>query len=132
MSAVLIVDDSQAWRAILAEWFRDRRWRAAGAADGVEALTALEQERFDLILLDVIMPRLNGFDVCRRLKSDPQTQAIPILVMSSNDNEFDRYWALRQGADDYLGKPFSAPVLWTALQPFFPESLSSLVPEGDL
>ncbi|MBJ7899413.1 MAG: response regulator [Cyanobacteria bacterium RI_101] len=127
MSSVLIVDDSQTWREIVAGWFRERRWRVVGAGDGVEALTALEQERFDLILLDVIMPRLNGFEVCRRLKSDPQTQAIPILIMSSNDNEFDRYWALRQGADDYLGKPFAAQVLWAALQPFFADFSSSLV-----
>lgn len=128
MSSVLIVDDSQTWREILIDWFRSRLWRTAGAASGAEAIAFLEQEPFDLILLDVIMPRLNGFEVCRRLKSDPQTQAIPIVVMSSNDNDFDRYWALRQGADDYLGKPFSANALWAALQPFFPDSSLSLAP----
>ncbi|MFN5513760.1 MAG: PleD family two-component system response regulator [Cyanobacteriota bacterium] len=122
MNSVLIVDDSQTWREILAEWFRERRWRPVGADDGVKALSLSEQEHFDLLLLDVIMPRLNGFETCRRLKDNPRTQAIPILVMSSNNNEFDRYWALRQGADGYLGKPFSADELWTVLQPFFPGS----------
>ncbi len=76
------------------------------ASDGVEALEAMQTEPPDLVVLDIVMPRMNGYEVCRRLKSDPKTQNVPVVMCSSKGEEFDRYWGMKQGADAYIAKPF--------------------------
>ena len=60
----------------------------------------------DLVILDIVMPRMNGYQVCRRLKSDPRTKDIPVIFCSSKSEEIDRYWGIKQGADAYVFKPF--------------------------
>ena len=76
------------------------------ARDGVEALEQVQASRPDLVVLDIVMPRMNGYEVCRRLKSDPTTQNVPVVMCSSKGEEFDRYWGMKQGADAYITKPF--------------------------
>ena len=56
--------------------------------------------------MDIVMPRMNRYELCRRLKSDPKTQNVPVVTCSSKGEEFDRYWGMKQGADDYIAKPF--------------------------
>ncbi|MEM8777914.1 MAG: response regulator, partial [Cyanobacteria bacterium P01_G01_bin.49] len=76
------------------------------ANDGVAALENIQQLNPDLIILDIVMPKMNGYEVCRRLKSDPKTQSVPVVMCSSKGEEFDRYWGMKQGADAYVAKPF--------------------------
>jgi twitching motility two-component system response regulator PilH len=76
------------------------------AADGLEALEQIQAAVPDVIVLDIVMPKMNGYELCRRLKADPTTQHLPVVMCSSKGEEFDRYWGIKQGADAYIAKPF--------------------------
>ena len=106
MSIVLIVEDSIAQREMITYLLKASGLTVAHASDGVEALEAIQTACPDLVVLDVVMPRMNGYEVCRRLKSDPTTQNVPVVMCSSKGEEFDRYWGMKQGADAYITKPF--------------------------
>lgn len=106
MSTVLIVEDSIAQREMITDLLKSSGMTVTHAADGVEALEAILSEPPDLVVLDIVMPRMNGYEVCRRLKSDPKTQNVPVVMCSSKGEEFDRYWGMKQGADAYIAKPF--------------------------
>lgn len=106
MSTVLIVDDSATAREMVSSLLKKIGMNVIEARDGMEAKEHIQANRPDLVVLDIIMPRMNGYDLCRWLKSDLKGQAIPVLMCSSKAEEFDRYWGLKQGADAYLAKPF--------------------------
>jgi two-component system, OmpR family, alkaline phosphatase synthesis response regulator PhoP len=102
MPTILVVDDEEPVRQLLAAIFTDRGYRALQARNGRHALEVLNGERPDLVLTDVMMPMLTGADLCRYLKADPATQAIPVILMSAAGREVTD----GSGADDYLDKPF--------------------------
>ncbi len=104
---VLIVDDEADLRALLDFNLRQGGYQTAQAATGAEALTRARSVRPNVILLDLNLPDVSGTDVCRLLKADPQTQAIPILMLTARGAEADRILGLELGADDYVTKPFS-------------------------
>jgi twitching motility two-component system response regulator PilH len=106
MSTVLIVEDSIVQREMITDLLKSSGLTVTHASDGVEALDAIQSTPPDLVVLDIVMPRMNGYEVCRRLKSDPKTQNVPIVMCSSKGEEFDRYWGMKQGADAYIAKPF--------------------------
>lgn len=106
MSTVLVVEDSIAQREMISELLKGSGLTVSIAGDGVEALESLQDLKPDLVVLDIVMPRMNGYEVCRRLKSDPITKKVPIVMCSSKGEEFDRYWGMKQGADAYIAKPF--------------------------
>jgi len=106
MSTVLVVEDNRAQREMITDLLRGSGLEVSTATDGVEAIEAIQHHCPDLVVLDVVMPRMNGYEVCRRLKSDPQTQRVPVIMCSSKGEEFDRYWGMKQGADAYIAKPF--------------------------
>ena len=106
MSTVLVVEDSHAQRAMISDLLKESGLKVTVATDGVEALEQILQACPDLVLLDIVMPRMNGYEVCRRLKADPKTQNVPVVMCSSKGEEFDRYWGMKQGADAYIAKPF--------------------------
>ena len=107
MSMVLVVEDSIPQREMITELLRGNGLQVAAATDGVEALALIQAgEHPDLVVLDIVMPRMNGYEVCRRLKADPITQHVPVILCSSKGEEFDRYWGMKQGADAYIAKPF--------------------------
>ncbi|MBR8838663.1 MAG: response regulator [Stigonema ocellatum SAG 48.90 = DSM 106950] len=106
MSIVLIVEDSIAQREMITDLLKASGLTVTHASDGVEALEAIHTAPPDLVVLDIVMPRMNGYEVCRRLKSDPKTQNVPVVMCSSKGEEFDRYWGMKQGADAYIAKPF--------------------------
>ncbi len=106
MSTVLVVEDSVAQREMITDLLRGSGLTVTVASDGVEALEKIQGQRPDLVVLDIVMPRMNGYEVCRRLKADPKTQHVPVVMCSSKGEEFDRYWAMKQGADAYIAKPF--------------------------
>lgn len=116
MSKVLVVDDSPTQRQIISELLRGCGMKVAIARDGQEALETLSKYAFDLVVLDIVMPNMNGYEVCRRLKSDPKTKNVPVVMCSSKSEEFDRYWGMRQGADAYIAKPFKSPELISTIK----------------
>jgi twitching motility two-component system response regulator PilH len=106
MSTVLVVEDSLAQRQMISDLLKSSGLKVAVASDGVEALENIQKFNPDLVVLDIVMPRMNGYEVCRRLKADPKTQNVPVVMCSSKGEEFDRYWGMKQGADAYIAKPF--------------------------
>lgn len=103
---ILIVDDSPTDLHALRTALEPGGYAILTATDGEEALRRASRERPDLILLDVILPRMNGFEVCRVLKSDPQTSEIKVVLVSCKREHSDRFWGLKQGAVEYVTKPF--------------------------
>ena len=76
------------------------------AKDGAEAQKKITATTPDLVVLDIVMPHMNGYELCRWIKSNPSTQDVPVVICSSKSEEFDRYWGMKQGADAYIAKPF--------------------------
>jgi twitching motility two-component system response regulator PilH len=106
MSTVLVVEDSIPQREMIIALLRGMGLEVAIAGDGMEALEQIQSQPPDMIVLDIVMPRMNGYELCRRLKADPITQHVPVVMCSSKGEEFDRYWGMKQGADAYIAKPF--------------------------
>ena len=115
---ILVVDDSPTDLTVMATPLRDDGYGVVTAHDGQEALARLEGETFDLVLLDVIMPGVNGFQLCRSLRRDPRYVGLPIVLVTSKREDFDRYWGLKQGADGYIVKPFSSEQLLAAVRQY--------------
>ena len=103
---ILVVEDSPTERRIVTAFLKTQGYRVLTAADGEQALDLASREHPDLVVLDVLLPKKNGFEVCRRLKTDPLTQTIKVLILSAKNQSSDRFWGMRQGADRYLGKPW--------------------------
>jgi len=106
MSKVLVVEDSVTQREMISQLLKNSGLAVTVANDGLEALGRLKNTKPDIVVLDIVMPKMNGYEVCRRIKSDPTTKDIPVVMCSSKGEEFDRYWGLKQGADAYIAKPF--------------------------
>jgi twitching motility two-component system response regulator PilH len=111
MSTVLVVDDSQTLRSMLAEMLESVGIRVIEAANGIEAKAHIQEKLPDLVITDLIMPEMNGYELCRWIKNDPAKQNVPVLICSTKSEEFDRYWGMKQGADAYITKPFHPPEL---------------------
>ncbi|RMD66998.1 MAG: response regulator, partial [Cyanobacteria bacterium J149] len=92
MSTVLLVEDSIPTRKMIAEILTKQGFNVEVATDGIQALEVLPNLRPDLVILDIIMPKMNGYEVCRKIKSDPQTKDLPVIICSSKGEDFDRYW----------------------------------------
>jgi DNA-binding response OmpR family regulator len=104
ITRILLIDDDLTLTAILAAALGDEGWSVATARNGVEGLRAYERDGADLLILDVLMPEMDGLEVCRRVR---RKSRVPIIVLSSRGEEVDRVTGLETGADDYLTKPFS-------------------------
>lgn len=113
---VLVVDDEPAQRAVLTYNLEAEGYATATAADGEEALLVVAEQNPDIILLDWMLPRLSGIEVCRQLKSRPGTRNIPIIMISARTEEEDRVRGLETGADDYVVKPYSLSELMARLR----------------
>ena len=104
---VLVVEDEPAQREVLAYNLEAEGFRVSKAGNGDEAMLLVEEEHPDIIVLDWMMPNLSGIEVCRRLKSRPDTRSIPIIMLSARTEEVDKVRGLETGADDYVVKPYS-------------------------
>ncbi len=111
MNKVLIVDDSQTLRHMLSDLLQENGMQVAAATNGLEAKAYIQANVLDLVITDLIMPEMNGYELCRWIKNEPTTQKIPVLICSTKSEEFDRYWGMKQGADAYITKPFHPPEL---------------------
>jgi DNA-binding response OmpR family regulator len=103
-STILLVDDEDAVQKLLAYPLERDGFRVVPARDGEEALERFESERIDLVVLDVMLPKLDGLEVCRRLRASSR---VPIIMLTARDDELDKVLGLELGADDYITKPFS-------------------------
>jgi twitching motility two-component system response regulator PilH len=108
MSLIMIVDDSPTEVHVMKTALEKHGFQTMSAADGTECLTLVKEVQPDLIFMDVVMPGLNGFQATRTLSRDPKTKSIPVVMVTTKDQESDRIWGMRQGAVDYLVKPVDA------------------------
>lgn len=106
MSTVLVVEDSVTQREMIEDLLKGSGLTVKTAGDGVEALEQILGSCPDIVVMDIVMPRMNGYELCRRIKTDPKTERVPVVMCSSKGEEFDRYWGMKQGADAYIAKPF--------------------------
>ena len=102
---ILVADDSPTIVDVVKAILEEEQYEVITASDGQEALDKAHREAPDLVLLDVEMPRLNGYAVCKLLKEDPATSHIPVIMLTSKSRESDRMWGFGMGADEYLTKP---------------------------
>jgi len=103
--SILVADDNEANRELLTSWLSPEGYRVVCVADGQHARQALAGGSIDLALLDVVMPRPTGFEICQEMKSKPETRLIPIVLLTSLNSEADRIHGIMCGADDFLNKP---------------------------
>ena len=107
MQKILVVDDDPGIRDVVCFALQKAGYATTAAADGEQALKRFEADPPALVVLDILMPELDGLEVCRRLRSDARGRTTPIVFLSSKDDEVDRIVGLEVGGDDYLAKPFS-------------------------
>src|SRR5947207_7731479 len=103
-STILLVDDEDAVQKLLAYPLERDGFRVVQARDGEEALECFRRERVDLVVLDLMLPKVDGLEVCKRLRAE---SSVPIIMLTARDDELDKVLGLELGADDYITKPFS-------------------------
>ena len=111
MATVLIIDDSPTELHLFQNMLEKAGFETLVADSAEEGLRQAASARPDCILMDVVMPGMNGFQATRRLTRDPATAGIPVIMITSKDQETDKIWGMRQGANDYLVKPIDPKVL---------------------
>ena len=116
MATVLVVDDVASELKMIGDIMTKAGFEVMKAADGYEAVKFAEEKKPDLLVLDIIMPKMNGFEVVRELRSNPKTEKLPIVLCSQKNTEIDRVWGMEQGADAYLTKPFDPKQLIDVVQ----------------
>lgn len=105
MTRVLIVDDSPTETHVLRNMLEKHGYEISVAENGEQGISMAKSESPDVILMDIVMPGVNGFQATRKLSKDAATATIPIIIISTKDQDTDRIWGMRQGAKDYLTKP---------------------------
>jgi two-component system, OmpR family, phosphate regulon response regulator PhoB len=133
---VLVVDDEPAQRAMLTYNLNAAGYRTTTAADGEQALEVIAEQEPDIVLLDWMLPRVSGIEVCRRIKARANARDIPIIMVSARTEEQDRIRGLETGADDYVVKPYSINELIARLKANLrrsrPASVGQVLVVGDL
>lgn len=115
---ILLVDDSKTELHVLSELLSKKGYQVRTAENGEEAMRRLQEEKPDLILMDVVMPGQNGFQLTRAITRDPQYASVPVIICTSKNQETDRVWGMRQGARDYVVKPVNPEELLSKIKAF--------------
>ena len=131
MARILIVDDSPSQLMGIRRIVEKLGHEALTAEDGAAGVEAAKREIPDLILMDVVMPNLNGFQATRSITREPTTKHIPIVLVTTKDQDTDRVWGMRQGAKAYITKPFSESELADMIQQMLGGDVPAAAPEGD-
>src|SRR6202011_6142315 len=135
-ASILIVEDEEALTLLLRYNLETQGYEVETIARGDEAATRLKEGTPDLVILDWMLPGLSGIELCRRLRARPQTQSLPIIMLTARGEESERVRGLATGADDYLVKPFSVPELLARIRALLrrasPERVATVLMIGDL
>ena len=118
MAKVMVVDDAYSELKLMESILRGAGHQVVTLIDGEALEDKVTTERPDVLLLDIVMPKRNGYELLRSLKRDERTRALPVVLVSSKNQESDRVWGRRQGADDYLAKPFTSDQLLSTVGRF--------------
>ena len=118
MTTVLVIEDSKSTRKMMSQLLSERGLKVKTAPDGVQALKMLPTISPDVVVLDIVMPNMNGYEVCRKIKANPKTKDVPVIICSAKSEDFDRYWGIKQGADAYIAKPFEKRELIATINQF--------------
>ena len=111
MSKILIIDDLATEIQIMKTVVASLGHTVVTANDGETGYASAKVDKPDIILLDVVMPKMDGFQTCRKIKKDPETAGIPIILVTTKNQDTDRSWGLKQGAADFVAKPFKSEEL---------------------
>jgi len=111
MAQILIVDDSPTEAHVLKGLLEKNGFEVETAENGTEGIERAKELKPDLILMDVVMPGLNGFQATRQLTKGSETSGIPVIIVTTKDQETDRVWGMRQGAKDFISKPVTEKIL---------------------
>jgi twitching motility two-component system response regulator PilH len=117
---ILLVDDSKTELHYLSDLLGKRGYSVRTAANGDEAMRRLAEDKPDLILMDVVMPGQNGFQLTRSITRDPQYSSVPVIMCTSKSQETDKVWGMRQGAKAYVTKPINDEELREAIKKLLP------------
>lgn len=115
---ILIVDDSPTDLRVVAASLQNAGYKVVTAVDGEDAIAKALAEKPKVIVMDVVMPKKNGFQTCRTLKTTEGTKGIPVVLLSSKNQESDKFWGMKQGADEYIVKPYAEEMLLDAVARF--------------
>ena len=115
---ILLVDDSKTELHYLSDLLLKRGYSVRTAESGSEAMKRLDEDKPDLILMDVVMPGQNGFQLTRSITRDPRFAGVPVIMCTSKNQETDKVWGMRQGARDYIVKPVNADELISKIKAF--------------
>jgi len=115
---ILLVDDSKTELHFMTDLLVKRGFSVRTAENGVEAMRRMAEETPDLILMDVVMPGQNGFQLTRAITRDPRWTAVPVIMCTSKNQETDKVWGMRQGARDYIVKPVNGDELFAKIKAF--------------
>ncbi|HEY9619490.1 MAG TPA: response regulator [Crinalium sp.] len=116
MGTILVVEDTPSEMELLSHYLRQSGYVVINATSAKEALNKAIEQKPDAIVTDVVMPGMSGFELCRSLKKNPATDKVPIVICSSKNQEIDRLWGMKQGADAYIAKPFTREQLVRAIK----------------
>ncbi|MDY0001070.1 MAG: response regulator [Polyangia bacterium] len=122
MAKILIAEDSATAVELIKRTLSPLGHQIVVASDGENAERLILDEKPDLLILDIIMPRMNGFQLCRSLRANPGFRDLPIIMITSMDRESDRYWGLKQGASEYLVKPVDPNLLLERVRAYLPSA----------
>lgn len=125
MATILVVDDDLKQQLIVFKILKNIGLNVIFADDGLQALELAQRYCPDLVILDIILPKINGYEVCRRLKSDKKNQKLAVIICSNKKEDCDHYWGMKQGADAYLSKPCHPQELVNIVQYLLQESVTS-------
>ena len=112
---VLVVEDTPSEMELMVHYLRSSGCSVMSAATAHDAITLATQQRPDVVVTDVVMPGMSGFELCRKLKKQPETADVPVVICTSKNQDIDRLWGMKQGADAYLTKPYTQDQLIQAV-----------------
>ncbi|MDJ0844510.1 response regulator [Crocosphaera sp.] len=116
MSKVLVVEDTVSEMELIRQYLQDSGYTVIATTDAKEALRKIHQHQPNVIITDLVMPGMNGLELCRSIRKNPETENLPIVVCTSKNQDLDRMWAMKQGANVYVTKPFSKEQLVRAIR----------------
>ena len=113
---ILLIEDEEDIAALIKLQAEASGYKMHVEVDGINGYRAIEREKPDLVILDIMLPGQNGFDVCRKIKNNPDLRSIPVIILTAKGEELDMVLGLELGADDYVAKPFSPKVLFSRIK----------------